>query len=63
MKWPGLGKFCFHSVKMFYLNLSCMFPSKIESFNMEITQNEKKKNGPEKKDHILTKPFLYFALF
>lgn len=42
MKWLGLGKFWFCSVKMFYLYLSCMFHPKIESFIMEITQIEKK---------------------
>lgn len=38
----GVGKFCFHSVKMFYLNLSCIFHHSMESFNMNITQKEKK---------------------
>lgn len=49
MKWLGLGKFWFCSVKMFCLYLSCMFHPKIESFIMEITQIEKKiywKKGP-----------------
>lgn len=40
-KWLGASKFCFLSVKMFYLNLSCVFYHSMESFNT-ITHRGKK---------------------